>query len=94
MKAHEIIRRPLHTEKSVLDIQDTNTYHFEVDRRANKSHVRGAVEQLYPDVKVVSVRTMRTPGKMRRRGWQRGRTPEIKKALVTIRDGDSIDIGY
>jgi len=94
MEPHEIIRRPLHTEKSVQDIQDTNSYHFEVDRRANKSLVRTAIEKLYPDVKVVSVRTMRTPGKLRRRGWLRGRTPEVKKAIVTIRGEDSIDIGY
>lgn len=94
MEAHEIIKKPLHTEKSVEDIQRTNTYHFEVDRRASKSQVRVAVEVLYPDVRVVSVRTLRTPGKVRRRGWVRGRTPEVKKALVTIRSGDSIDIGY
>ncbi len=94
MEAHEIIRRPLHTEKSVTDIQDTNTYHFEIDPRARKTHVRRAIEELYPDVKVLSVRTMRTSGKMRRRGWIRGRTPDVKKAMVTIRDGDSIDIGY
>ncbi len=94
MEAHEIIKRPLHTEKSVVDIQETNTYHFEVDRKANKAWVRNAIETLYPEVKVVSVRTMRTPGKIRRRGWMRGKTPEVKKALVTIRSGDSIDIGY
>lgn len=94
MEAHEIIKRPLHTEKSVRSIQASNTYHFEVDTRANKSQVRMAVEQLYPDVRVTSVRTMRTPGKTRRRGWLRGRTPEVKKAVVTIRSGDSIDIGY
>ena len=94
MKAHEIIKKPLHTEKSVRDIQKTNTYHFQVDRRANKSQVRSAVETLYPDVKVESVRTLRTEGKTRRRGWLRGKTPEVKKAMVTIRESDSIDIGY
>ncbi len=94
MEAHDIIKRPLHTEKSMTDIQGTNTYHFEIDRRARKTQVRAAVEELYPDVRVLSVRTLRTPGKMRRRGWSRGRTPEVKKAMVTIRAGDSIDIGY
>lgn len=94
MEAHEIIRRPLHTEKSVTDIQDANTYHFEIDPGANKSQVRVAIETLYPGVSVVSVRTMRTPGKLRRRGWVSGRTPDVKKALVTLKSGDSIDIGY
>ena len=94
MESHEIIKRPLHTEKSVEDIQSSDTYHFEVDCRARKPQVKAAVEELYPDVKVVSVRTMRTPGKTRRRGWLRGRTPEVKKAMVTLRSGDSIDIGF
>jgi large subunit ribosomal protein L23 len=78
----------------VTDIRENNTYHFEVDRRANKNQIREAVETLFPDVTVVSIRTMRTPGKQRRYGWVRGRTPEQKKAVIELQAGDTIDIGY
>lgn len=94
MDAYQIIKRPLHTEKSVEDIRANNCYHFEVDRRANKTQVREAIESLFADVKVLSVNTAPIRGKTRRMGWVQGRTPDRKKAFVTIRPGDSIDIGY
>ncbi|MBS3763151.1 MAG: 50S ribosomal protein L23 [Planctomycetes bacterium] len=94
MDMHEIIKGPLHTEKSVEDIRTNNQYHFEVDQRASKKQIHRAVEHLFPDVKVVSVNTLKIPGKSRRRGWMRGKTPDRKKAIVKIRPGDTIDIGY
>ncbi|MFP4175617.1 MAG: 50S ribosomal protein L23 [Planctomycetota bacterium] len=94
MDAYEIIKRPLHTEKSVEDIRVNNCYHFEVDKRANKMQIREAVEELYPEVKVHSVNTSPIRGTTRRMGWVRGRTPDRKKAYVTLRPGDDIDIGY
>lgn len=94
MNAYQIIKRPLHTEKSVADMQQNNRYHFEVDRRANKNQVREAVEQLFPEVKVLSVNTCPIRGKNRRMGWVQGRTPDRKKAMVKLRPGDTIDIGY
>lgn len=94
MDAYQIIKRPLHTEKSVEDIQDNNRYHFEVDRRASKTQVSHAIEELFPEVKVLSVNTAPIRGKTRRMGWVRGRTPDRKKAMVKLRPSDTIDIGY
>ncbi len=92
--SHDVIRRPLHTEKSVEDIRARNHYHFEVDRRATKNIIRQAVEELFPGVKVCSVNTQWVRGKYRRTRLVRGRTSDWKKAIVELRPGDTIDIGY
>jgi len=93
MQPGEVIRRPLHTEKSVADIRAHNKYHFEVDRRAGKNDVRAAIEALFPSVKVTDVNTEWVQGKPRRLGYTRGRTRDWKKAIVRLRAGDQIDIG-
>ncbi|MFO7955835.1 MAG: 50S ribosomal protein L23 [Candidatus Brocadiia bacterium] len=89
-----VIGRPLHTEKSVADIRTNNTYHFEVHPDATKGMIREAVEELFPGRKVVDVRTLWVKGKARRVRWNVGRTPKWKKAMVRLRPGDTIDIGY
>jgi large subunit ribosomal protein L23 len=94
MDAQDIIKRPLHTEKSVEDITDNNRYHFEVDARATKTDVRRAVEELFPDVRVLDVNTLWMRGKQKRRRWTVSRTPDRKKAIVRLREGDAIDMGY
>ena len=94
MRAEQIIRRPLHTEKSVADIQANNKYHFEVDRNANKHQIRSAIQAIFPGVHVTSVNTESVKGKARRHGYVRGHTRRWKKAIVAIRAGDAIDIGY
>ena len=94
MDAREIIKRPLHTEKSVEDIRLNNQYHFEVDTRANKNDVRRAIEMLFPEVRVLSVNIVNVRGKQRRTGWVRGRTSDRKKAVIKLRPSDTIDIGY
>ena len=94
MESQQVIKRPLHTEKSVADIRANNKYHFEIHPQATKNDVRDAVEKLFPDVGVVSVNTLRIPGKRRRMGWARGKTAARKKAVVELRPGDTIDIGY
>ncbi len=94
MDSHNVIVRPLHTEKSVDDIRAANTYHFQVVPSATKSQVRHAIEELFPDCSVVDVRTMRVRGKRRRVRYSYGFTRAWKKAIVKLRDGDSIDIGY
>lgn len=94
MDSHEVIIRPLHTEKSVADIRTNNAYHFEVHPEATKSQIRRAVEELFPGRRVADVRTLRVKGKMRRTGWTSGRTRGWKKAIVALRPGDTIDIGY
>lgn len=83
--ARDIIRRPVVTEAST-DMMEQGKYVFEVDVRANKVEVKKAIESIF-GVKVASVNTLRTPGKMKRYGRHTGRTPERKKAVVTLAEG-------
>ena len=80
---YDIIIRPVLTEKSYATISDKK-YVFEVDKTANKTQIKDAVEKVF-GVKVESVNTLRTIGKIRRQGRTQGRTPEIKKAYVTLK---------
>lgn len=94
MDSHYVVKRPLHTEKSVEDIRTSNCYHFEVHEDATKGQIREAIEELFPGTRVQDVRTMWVKGKQRRMGWVRGKTPDWKKAVVRLRPGDTVDIGY
>ena len=88
--AYHVIRRPLQTEKST-QLRERNLYVFEVDRRADKPDIKLAVEELFK-VKVVDVRTMRVTGKVKRHGRFAGKRPDWKKAIVTLAEGESIDL--
>jgi large subunit ribosomal protein L23 len=90
-RAYRVLRKPHITEKSSDDMATRNAYHFRVPVDANKVEIRQAVEQLF-GVKVVAVNTLRNRPKRRRRGWIAGQTPSWKKAMVTLADGQSIDI--
>ena len=90
MNLHDIIRRPLVTEKSNIGREENNVVTFAVDPRANKHEIQRAVEGLF-DVKVVAVRTMRMPRKSRRVGKFMGRKPEWKKAIVRLAEGQMIE---
>jgi large subunit ribosomal protein L23 len=87
----DIIFEPIVSEKSYDLIEDANTYTFLVDPRANKTEIRQAVESIF-DVQVVRVNTMNRRGKYKRTGWVVGRRAHTKRALVTLADGDEIDI--
>ncbi|HHT9111687.1 MAG: 50S ribosomal protein L23 [Planctomycetes bacterium] len=93
MDTYNIIKRPLRTEKSVADGEATNSYHFEVDLRANKIQIKKAVEKHF-NVKVQDVRTIVRKGKTRRVRFKLGRTKDWKKAVVTLKEGSTIDFGY
>ncbi len=80
---YDIIIRPVLTEKSYDSIADKK-YVFEVAINATKTQIKAAVEEIF-EVKVESVNTLRTMGKMKRQGRTQGRTPEIKKAYVTLK---------
>jgi large subunit ribosomal protein L23 len=90
VNVHEIILRPLVTEKSSIGREEVNLVTLAVDPRANKHEIRRAVETLF-EVDVVAVRTMRMPRKSRRVGKFLGRKPEWKKALVQLAEGQSIE---
>jgi large subunit ribosomal protein L23 len=90
MKAESVIRRPIVlTEKATL-LRDANQVVFEVARAANKVQIRGAVQTLF-NVKVESVNTLLVRGKDRRMGRTYGKMQNWKKAVVTLKKGDSID---
>ena len=81
---HDIILRPVLTEKAYDGLADKR-YVFEVAIGANKIEIKQAVEAVF-GVKVASVNTLRTLGKIKRQGRYSGRTPEIKKAYVTLKE--------
>lgn len=93
MDSYNIIKRPLRTEKSVADGEATNSYHFEVDLRANKIQIKKAVEKFF-SVQVLDVRTIVRKGKERRVRFRLGRTKDWKKAVVKLKEGSTIDFGY
>lgn len=82
---HDIILKPLITEKSTALIEE-NKYTFVVGKNANKIEIKRAVEELF-DVKVRAVNTINMKGKQRRVGVHRGYRPDWKKAVVTLQDG-------
>jgi len=90
VKTTDVIKKPLITEKGSLAQQMSNQYCFAVDKKATKHDVRNAIQDLFK-VKVEGVRTMRVPGKYKRVGKNLGKTPDWKKAIVTLVEGDRID---
>ena len=91
-KAYDIIKKPVLTEKSYADMADKK-FTFEVAVNANKTEIKAAIEEIFEGVKVESVNTMRILGKMKRQGRTQGRTPEVKKAIVTLKK-DSKNIPF
>jgi large subunit ribosomal protein L23 len=89
MNIHEVIRRPVVTEKGVTAKDDFGTLCFEVAPKANKTEVKQAVERLFK-VKVAEVRTANMEGKMRRRGRFMGYKSDWKKAYVRLKAGEKV----
>ena len=89
---YKVIKTVLVTEKGSVLTEKHNQYLFSIARDANKIDVRRAVESLF-EVSVTSVNTMNRKGKRKRnRRWQYGKRSDWKKAVVTLREGDSIDL--
>ena len=89
MTVHEVIRRPLVTEKGVTKKETESTLCFEVAMGANKNQVKHAVEKLFK-VKVAEVRTATFEGKLRRRGRFAGYRSDWKKAYVRLKEGEKV----
>ncbi len=87
--AHDILLKPVITEKTTMMMSD-GKYTFKVPLHANKIEIRKAVEQVF-DVKVKSVTTLRMMGKFKRMGKYVGKRPDYKKAIVTLREGETIE---
>jgi len=89
ISVQDVIVRPLITEKAERGREAARQYAFEVHRDATKIQVRGAVEKLFT-VKVTAVRTSIARGKNKRVGRFLGQRPNWKKAIVTLKEGDTI----
>ena len=90
MHLYEVLRRPLITEKNTM-LQAQGKYVFEVAEEANKHQIKQAVEKAFK-VKVMLVNVMTVPGKRRRVGRRLVLTPSRKKAIVTLKSGDKIEL--
>ena len=90
MHFSQVLRRPLVTEK-MTRLGEKNKYAFEVDARANRLEVKGAVEKAF-NVKVASVNILRVKGKTKRMGPRLVAGPGWKKAVVTLREGYKLQL--
>ena len=91
MDSRRIILRSLFTEKSTRQQDASNPSVFAVDPRANKRQIADAIEQLF-EVKVLQVRTQNRMGKIHAMGRYSGRRADWKKAIVTLAEGNSIEM--
>ncbi len=90
MNYRNIIKAPIITEKTT-ELAQQNTYVFSVDVKANKTHIKQAIENIF-DVKVESVNTVNVKPKKKRVGRYTGKTNHVKKAIVKLKEGSSIEL--
>ena len=87
---HDVLVKPMVSEKSMILMED-NKYSFVVDKNANKVEIKHAVEELFK-VNVLEVTTRIVKGKVKRMGRTEGKRPDIKRAIVTLKEGDKIEV--
>jgi large subunit ribosomal protein L23 len=90
MIQHDIIKRPIITEKTSIQKETHNQLTFEVDRKANSVEIKKAIEGIF-NVNVAKIRTMQVKGKTKQRGRIVGKRRDWKKAIVTLMPGERID---
>ncbi len=90
MTPHDIIRRPVITEKTGIQKEEKNQVTFEVDGSANRIEIRKAIETIF-NVRVAGVKTMRVKGRKKRRGRIVGKRKDWKKAIVKLMPGERIE---
>ena len=86
----DIIKAPIITEKT-SDLQNNNTVVFSVDTKANKTQIKQAIEKIF-NVKVENVNTVNVKPKKKRVGRYVGKTNKVKKAIVKLKEGSSIEL--
>jgi len=86
----DVIIRPVVSEKSYAGLE-RNTYTFLVDPRANKTEIKEAIQKIW-NVQVLSVNTLMRRGKVKRRRYTQGKRADQKRAIVTLAEGDTIEI--
>lgn len=94
IEAYHIVKSPIITEESQIQSSKGPQYTFRVVASANKHQIREAIEEIFPDVKVRRVNTMNCKGKKGQRSNRgvQGTKSKWKKAIVTLRDGDTIEL--
>lgn len=90
MNVYDVIRAPIMSEKTLSKKEETNQFAFEVDPSVNKIQIKESVEKSFK-VSVLQVRTMNVRGKKKRLGRHQGRKSNWKKALVTLKEGETIE---
>lgn len=90
MNIYDVIKKPLVTEKTSIEQEETNTIAFVVARDANKIEIKTAVEKLFK-VEVAAVNTVNMAGKVKRVGKNIGKRSNWKKAYVKLKDGSKVD---
>ncbi len=90
MHIYEVLRRPVVTEKNSI-MMDQNKYAFEVEKAATKEQVKQAIEKVF-NVKVTAVNMITVPAKPRGFGRMKGQRSAWKKAIVTLKPGDKIEV--
>ena len=88
---HQVVLRPILTEKGTRLKEEGNQYLFRVAKTANKVEIKRAIERLFR-VTVLDVRTLQVRGKVKRLGRFQGRRPDWKKAVATLKQGDTIEL--
>ena len=91
MRTYSILKKPLLTEKGLLERDNNNRYGFIVKKDASKGEIKTAVEKIF-NVTVIKINTISVQGKMHRMGRFEGKRPDYKKAFVTLKEGDKIDM--
>jgi len=91
MNPTHVIKKPLITEKNSFHMSEFNRYAFLVDRRARKDEIKAAIEELY-NVSVVGVSTQNRKGKTKRTRFGYVTEPVTKKAIVSVKEGDAIEL--
>ena len=89
--AYYIVRRPLITEKSTKLVEQRK-YTFEVMQGVNKTEVKKAIEEIYPQIKVINVNIINVRKKPRKVGKYEGLRPAVRKAIVTLAEGQKLDV--
>jgi len=88
--ARDVIIRPVVSEKAYAGLEE-NRYTFLVHPDANKTEIKEAIQSIW-GVQVTAVNTIKRRGKVKRRGWTMGKRPDQKRAVVTLAEGDTIEI--
>lgn len=88
--SRDVIIRPVVSEKAYAGLEQ-NRYTFLVHPDANKTEIKEAIQSIW-GVQVTGVNTIKRRGKTKRRGWTKGKRPDQKRAVVTLAEGDTIEI--